>query len=136
MVPALIWKRGIATTIDFHLLAGVCAIGALAGGPSFRGRDLVVVTVAIYAAISVMQALWGRTPGKLLCGLVVVSRSGGRPSWWASFTCNTWLLFGVVPVVGGVVEVLVVGALLITMHRDPAHRGFHDVFSETATVQG
>lgn len=129
MVPALIWKRGIATTIDFHLLAGVCAIGALAGGPSFRGRDLVVVTVAIYAAISVMQALWGRTPGKLLCGLVVVSRSRGRPSWWASFTRNTWLLFGVV-------EVLVVGALLITMHRDPAHRGFHDVFSETATVQG
>lgn len=66
---------------------------------------------------------------------MVVSRSGGRPSWWASFTRNAWLLLGVVPVVGGVVEVLVVGALVVTMHRDPAHRGFHDAFTETATVK-
>lgn len=64
MVPSLIWKRGIATTIDFLLLAGICGVGAMVGGPSFRGRDLAVVTVAIYAAISVMQALWGRTPGR------------------------------------------------------------------------
>ncbi|WP_442873691.1 RDD family protein [Corynebacterium sp. SCR221107] len=136
MVPSLIWKRGIATTIDYFLLAGVFAVGALFGGPSFHGRDLVVVTAAIYAAIAIMQALWGKTPGKLLCGLSVVSRNGGVPSWWASFTRNAWILFGAVPVIGEVVEVLVVSVLLVTMHRDSSHRGLHDVFTETATVKG
>ncbi|QMV86189.1 RDD family protein [Corynebacterium hindlerae] len=126
----------MATTIDYFLFAGVCAVTTLFRGASFRGRDLVVVTVAIYVAIAVMQALWGKTPGKYLCGLSVVSRTGGRPSLWASFTRNAWMLCGVVPVIGGVLELLVVSFLLVTVHRDSLSRGVHDVFTETATVKG
>lgn len=136
MVPSLIWKRGIATTIDYFLLAGVCAVGALAGGLSFQGRGLVVVNVAIYASIAMMQALWGKTPGKILCGISVCNFNGGLPGCWASFTRNAWMLFGVVPVIGGAMELLVVCVLLVTMHRDSSRRGFHDVFTETVTVKG
>lgn len=82
--------RLLAMIID-NLLAAILAIAFAVNLPGLgdvsRGMILIVVYLLYYLA---PEALWGRTLGKLACGLVV-RRSDGLPCGWKGALIRTIL---------------------------------------------
>ena len=106
VVPVLAsgWRRIAAWAVDAAgalTWAGVLAAGAwpqqdhptlarLAhGGPAADAVGFIVLIAPVTAALSWAEHRWGRTPGKALMGLHVMSRTGGRaPSLTQALTRN------------------------------------------------
>ena len=42
----------------------------------------VTFMCTMFVYFTVMELLWCRTAGKMLCGLRVVDLAGGQPAWW------------------------------------------------------
>lgn len=69
LIAAFIWGRPVGEVLDL--------LGILQG----KGDVLPLLTAAgiLIATSAICEAIWGRTPGKLILGCRVVSRSGGPP---------------------------------------------------------
>ncbi len=91
VVTAPWWTRGLAYVLDACALAPVvlvvlwaCGFSALGierldGGPLLLATLLTDLTIMTYAAVC--EGLWGRTLGKRLLGLHVLTEEGGRIGW-------------------------------------------------------
>lgn len=93
------------------------------------------ITAALWLAYhAVMEAGEGATLGKKMLGLQVIATSGGTPSAGAAATRNVWILFGLVPFLGGVAQLLAVIVITVTIAGSDTHRGKHDEIAGTAVV--
>jgi uncharacterized RDD family membrane protein YckC len=87
----LLIRRWIATWIDFAVLAAgllvlLFAPSTLAGGPNRASQAAIYLTMVVglvfpFAYYIISEALWGRTLGKLVCGIVVVGSDGQKPGF-------------------------------------------------------
>jgi len=76
------WQRGGAHLFDFLLVwLGVRAMYTLAGQPLTTTGLVVAVFLLELFYFAVCETRSGRTLGKRLFGLIVVSRNGGYPNW-------------------------------------------------------
>ena len=138
--------------------AGTASLGARIGA-----RLLDVLLIAVPAAIvlwlvgigrdgggwigsAVFSVLWfgyfvwfesnrGATIGKRLLNLRVVVADGSNPPVEATAKRNLWMLFGLVPIVGGLIWFVAVIVIIVTIASDDANRGFHDNFAGTAVMR-
>ncbi len=85
------WRRLFTYLIDYFCFLLICmalgmAVGLLFGREGLlamnrMGLWIQVIAFAIMISYYVFfEGLWGRTPGKWICGTVVVNEDGGRPS--------------------------------------------------------
>ncbi len=135
------WRRLGAALIDGILLSipiGIIFASTWHIDPATdrlvtSGRwSLVVVGLltAVYQVVGV--AVWGRTVGKLVTGIRVVSAKDlSRPGWvralirWGIFWVVGWI-----PFVGGLLSLVFLLPLLWTMKR----QGVHDMAADTLVV--
>ena len=133
--------RLVARAVDFFLVLVVVAVGSLIPGTSETSTatavsfSLVAIGVSIYEAC--LLRWWGRTPGKALFGLSVMTTNGQRVPLWRGVlrAAIVWvgiMLGGVVtrpagPVILAVALASMVGPMLV---RDD-HRGLHDLITGT-----
>lgn len=103
------------------------------------------VTALSWLAYHVLaESLFATTVGKRLVGLRVgdVDRSNmgagtgdiERPSVGAATLRNVWILFGLVPLIGGLALLVATVGIAITILRDDRHRGLHDRLAGTTVV--
>lgn len=120
------------------LFAGGLAVFGVSGHEAIRrtsprGTALAVgLAVAVGAYEVVGIAVWGRTLGKLVAGTQVTATDGTMPGW--SRSLRRWALptvFGFVPSIGALVNVVVYGPIVI----DPDRRGLHDRVAETVVLR-
>lgn len=71
------------------------------------------------------------TLGKRIVGLRVVGVDGRRPSVTAAGLRNMWILFGLVPWVGGLALLAAIVVIAVTIARSTDHRGQHDRLAGT-----
>jgi uncharacterized RDD family membrane protein YckC len=97
------------------------------GGPRF----LVTLgwTLVIIAYFALMESACGQTVGKMAIGLETQGPDGNKPSLEMAINRNLWNAFGVVPVVGGMLELGVVISIVITIGRSATRTGWHDRFA-------
>lgn len=76
----------------------------------------------------------GATLGKKLLNIRVVAADGTPPSMEAAAKRNIWMLFGLVPIIGGIAGFIAVIVIAVTINSQPANRGKHDEFADTAVM--
>lgn len=96
-------RRVLATLVDTvvltivgGLLAGLF-IGVLAGGDEespLAGVAGLLILVFFFAYYIVMEARWGQTVGKMLCGIQVIREDTGRPPGFGGAAIRTVLRVG------------------------------------------
>ncbi|WMJ70908.1 RDD family protein [Stenotrophomonas sp. 24(2023)] len=83
--------RALAWLIDLGIRAGVLVVMAMPLallGEFGCGLHLALMFLVFWAYPIVLEAAWGRTPGKRVLGLRVLSRDGAPVGWMAAITRN------------------------------------------------
>jgi uncharacterized RDD family membrane protein YckC len=80
------------------------------------------------------EAHGGGTLGKRLMHLRVRLADGRDPHFSATATRNLWLLFGLIPWVGGLLQLAAIVLIAVTIATEERHRGRHDHLAGTVVV--
>jgi uncharacterized RDD family membrane protein YckC len=94
-----------------------------------------VMSLLWFGYFVLMESNRGATVGKGLLNLRVVGADGQPPSIEQAAKRNIWMLFGLIPLIGGLIGFVAVIAIIITISTNPANRGYHDQFAETAVMR-
>lgn len=99
---SIVVRRWGATWIDFLVLIGLVA-ACFALPDTIQGACVVAASLAVVAYFPMLEHVFGRTLGKLVCRVRVVNAAGGRPSWAQTIVRTLLRLLEVNPVLlGGV----------------------------------
>lgn len=125
--PAGLGVRFVARVVD-SLIVGVALFAILA---SMGKSDNLAVTIAAtalagFAYFVACEALFGATPGKMLLGIRVHGPSSDTPTVMQAAVRNLFMIVGVVPYVGGVVDLVLRIVIAVTVHNDASRQGIHD----------
>jgi uncharacterized RDD family membrane protein YckC len=137
--------RFLARLIDFVLLwfvfvviivpiVVVAMFGGSFGG-AFGGLNLGgIVAGIVWAAIVVgyfalMESSRGQTVGKMLMKLETQGPDGENPSLEMAVKRNIWMALGIIPVIGGLIELGAAGYIGVTISQSPTNTGWHDTFA-------
>jgi uncharacterized RDD family membrane protein YckC len=139
-VSATLGVRIGARLLD-TLLVGIPAtivLAILGLGTGFGMRGWIgnaIVSLLWFGYFVWFESNRGATLGKRLLNLRVVAVDGGLPSMEAAAKRNVWMLFGLIPVVGGLLWVVAVIVITITISSNADNRGYHDTFAGTAVTR-
>lgn len=144
LVPVGPWPRFAARIIDGlvlfipnALLAAVLSDGTTAGFGGVGSEDIVYLiasTLLGFAYAVWLESSRGQTVGKMALGFKVVGPDGRVPTADVAMRRNAWLLFGIIPVLGGVLSFVAAIAIGVTIANDPFKRGTHDNFAGGSAV--
>jgi uncharacterized RDD family membrane protein YckC len=120
-------KADVAKRLSADIVDGFLVMSAL-GLYRSSGAVLFVITGAAYLLLR--DALWGRSVGKLFCGLVVIHVESGLPcGLWGSINRNLLLLLPGANITAAFLETA-------TIVRDPQGQRLGDRFAQTQVVEG
>lgn len=131
-------RRLAGAVIDWAILTAWSVLADRAGAPTWA----IVATLGLYIVIA--TALFGRTLGKLVVGIMVIGHRTGRVPGWLRSTLR-WLVVSWFSVVVVVVHGLPVGveigayAVMVATYApilwDRESRGWHDRAADTVVVR-
>lgn len=137
---ATLGVRFAARLLD-GLLVGIPAaivltiFGLNAGGLGLSGWIGSAITSILWFGYFVyFESSTGSTVGKRLLKVRVVAPDGTPPSMEAAAKRNVWMLFGLVPFVGALVQFIAVIVIAVTISGNEFNRGKHDEFADTGVV--
>lgn len=134
--PAGLGSRAMALTVDLLIQAAIVTavlVGTLLVGDAAAGWVAVVIalftiTAVVFGYPMLFEALWrGRTPGKALFGLRVVTRAGAPPAWREAAIRSVMLLVDLILTTASA------GVLSILFTRDARRLG--DLAAGTLVVR-
>lgn len=145
LVPVGPWPRLGARIVDGlvllipNLLIGAVVSDGSGGGPAGIGGDgdiayLILTTLLGFAYAVWLEASRGQTVGKMAVGIKVIGPDGRVPATDVALRRNAWLLFGLVPIIGGILSFVAAVAIGVTIANDPFKRGTHDNFAGGSAV--
>jgi uncharacterized RDD family membrane protein YckC len=131
LAPAGFWRRAFALAIDAALVWLLLFVGDLLARPLVRfglvarAFDLTFDLVVPAAYFVLLHGTWGRTAGKALAGVLVLTVSG-EPLGYARALLRhvAWLLS---------VLLLLIGFLMVAARSDK--RALHDLIAGTRVVR-
>lgn len=129
-----------ARLLDVLLIAIPASIVLALVGLGVGGISDSWATSAVFSVLWFGYFVWfesnrGATVGKRLLNLRVVVADGSNPPVEATAKRNLWMLFGLIPFVGGLLAFVAVIVIIVTIASDDANRGFHDNFAGTAVMR-
>lgn len=80
------------------------------------------------------ESTTGATLGKKLVNIRVVAADGNPPSTEAAAKRNVWMLFGLVPILGGIAQFVAVIIIAVTISSNEFNRGKHDEYAGTGVM--
>jgi uncharacterized RDD family membrane protein YckC len=123
--------------IPASIVLGLVGLGAGAGG-MFGLRNWLwnaIVSILWFGYFVLMESNQGATIGKRLLNLRVVTADGSNPAMDVAAKRNIWMLFGLVPFLGGLIGFVAVIVIMVTIASDADNRGYHDQFAGTAVMR-
>ena len=115
-------KRLSAVIVDGFLVMSLLGL--------YQSSGSVLFVIAGAAYLLLRDALWGRSVGKLFCGLVVIHVESGLPCGpWGSVNRNLLLLLPGANIAAAFLETA-------TIVRDPQGQRLGDRFAQTQVVEG
>jgi uncharacterized RDD family membrane protein YckC len=130
-----------ARIVDFVLvgipaliLLGLLGLGGMGfGTDSWLGS--AILSVLWFGYFVWFESNNGATVGKKLLNLRVVVADGSHPSLEVAAKRNVWMLFGLIPWIGGLISFIAVIVIIVTISSSPESRGKHDEFAGTAVMR-
>jgi len=125
-------------SILIGIVGGV--IGSLAGIDITGGVGATflfsLITIILWFIVRVgSEVAWGGSPGKRILGMKVVGPTGERLDAQASLKRNAWYAAGIIPAVGGLVQLGLGIWIGVGISGDPQKRSYFDKFSDAAVVR-
>jgi uncharacterized RDD family membrane protein YckC len=116
------------------ILLGILGLGGMGfGGDTWLGS--AIISLLWFGYFVWFESNNGATVGKKLLNLRVVVADGSHPSMEAAAKRNVWMLFGLIPFVGGLLSLIAVIVIIVTISSNPDSRGKHDEFAGTAVMR-
>jgi len=145
LVPVGPWPRlgariidGLVLFIPNLVLAAVLTDGGGTGFAGVAGEDdivyLLITTLLGFGYAVWLEASRGQTVGKMAVGIKVIGPDGRVPATDVAAKRNVWLLFSLVPILGGLLSFIAAVAIGVTINNDPFKRGTHDNFAGGSAV--
>src|ERR1051326_1188534 len=125
----IVMSRAKATGVDFVLLFVAMGVAGAHDNPREFTAAVSLCLAVCGAYYLIMEAIFGRTVGKFIHGLVIVSDDGGKPTLGAVFLRTLTRLLEVNPILFGAVP-----AGLIA-NFSPSHRRLGDLLAGTVVVK-
>jgi uncharacterized RDD family membrane protein YckC len=124
------------------LVVPAILVGAIVGGGSFamgQASGRAFIAGVITTAIGLGYYAWfesnrGQTPGKMAMGLRVHGPSGGNPTFEEALKRNLFQALGIVPILGGIAELVIAIVIATSISSDPRGQGPHDRFAGGTVV--
>lgn len=108
-------------------LGDVGAMDAFTGGMGVRAWVATLLATAINVGyFAYLESSRGQTFGKQLLNIRVVGPGGGNPTMEQALKRNLWLAAGLIPIVGGLIELGLVIWIIVTITNGADKRGVHD----------
>lgn len=131
-------SRLVARFVD-GLLVGIVVfiVVAILPGVSVGGYvSNLLSSIAGFAYFVYFESTTGQTLLKKAMNLKVVGADGASPvSMEVAAKRNSWMLLGLIPLIGGVLGLVAVIAIMVTIATDERNRGLHDQFADSSVVQ-
>ncbi|GGI06338.1 RDD family protein [Egicoccus halophilus] len=144
--PAFAGTAGLGARIGARLLdvlivgipAGIVLglfglLGVAPGGDTWIGN--AVFSLLWFGYFVFLESNQGATLGKRLLNLRVVVASGANPPVDVAAKRNAWMLFGLIPLLGGPLSVIATIAIIVTIGANDHNRGVHDNVAGTAVMR-
>ena len=139
------WPRLGARIIDWlvllipsFLIGLVVGVGAspLSGGAVDAAGFLagIITTLLGFGYYVWLETTRGQTVGKMALSYRVVGPDGGLPTTEQSMRRNAWLLLAIIPILGGLAQLVIAIIIGVTISSDPFNRGWHDNFAGGTAV--
>jgi uncharacterized RDD family membrane protein YckC len=101
-----------------------------------RGWLANAVTTGLWFGYYVlMESNQGATLGKRILNLRVVVADGTNPPVDVATKRNVWMLFGLIPWIGGLIGFVAVIVIMVTISSNADNLGYHDQFAGTAVMR-
>jgi uncharacterized RDD family membrane protein YckC len=124
----------LLVAIPAGILLSILGLGGLGfGGDTWLGS--AIISLLWFGYFVWFESNSGATVGKKLLNLRVVVADGSHPSMEAAAKRNVWMLFGLIPFVGGLISLIAVIVIIVTISSNPDSRGKHDEFAGTAVMR-
>ena len=115
----------------------MAAVPATFGAPTVSGDSSpgIFTTLLVYGYYVYLEMTKGQTVGKMALSFKV-----DRPRWRAAHAgrrpcaATPRLLLGIVPILGGLAQFVIVIVIAVTISNDPFNRGWHDNFAGGTAV--
>jgi uncharacterized RDD family membrane protein YckC len=117
------------------------ALGSLIGvyPPSTETGDVLMtsalVLVVWFIARVGSDVTWGGTPGKRILKMKVVTPAGDPVDAMASLKRNLWVITQIIPIIGGLVQLVIGIVIMFSIDKDPQKQSFNDKFSGTKVIR-
>lgn len=149
--PADLGPRVLARLIDSVLLwvvlfvvivpimIATSILGSFGGafGGSFSIGSLIfgiLMAAIIIGYFAVMESQRGQTVGKMALGLKTVGPDGKNPTLEEAAKRSGWYALGIVPIIGGLLELGAAIYIMVTINQSPTKQGWHDKFAGGTSV--
>lgn len=105
----IVGRRWLAAWIDGALNFGILLLADFSLGNSLYQQTLGVWLALVFAYYPIFEVLLGRTPGKMIAGIVVVNEKGSYPTIVQSITRTVFRIVEINPILfGGLIAGIVV----------------------------
>lgn len=125
----------LIVAIPASILLGILGFGTYGMFDTGSWVGSAITSVLWFAYFVFMESSRGATIGKQVLNLKVISASGAPPSTEEAAKRNIWMLFGLVPLIGGIASLVAVIVIMVTISSDQHNRGYHDTFAGTAVMR-
>jgi uncharacterized RDD family membrane protein YckC len=121
--------------IPASIVLSIFGIGTFGGldGDSWLGG--AITSLLWFGYFVFLESNRGATLGKQILNLKVIEADGSYPSTESAAKRNVWMLFGLIPWLGGLLSLVAVIVIMVTISSDNHNRGYHDTFAGTAVMR-
>jgi uncharacterized RDD family membrane protein YckC len=120
---------GLPLTILFAIIG--MGTGGLGLENWLGGAIFTLLWLGYYAYF---ESTTGATLGKKLVNIRVVAANGTSPSMEAAVKRNAWMLLGLLPFVGWLLQLIAVIVIAVTISSNEYNRGKHDEIADTGVM--
>jgi uncharacterized RDD family membrane protein YckC len=133
----LLWA--VIFIIIVPLMIAMSILGSMGGafGGSFSIGSLIfgiIMAAIIVGYFAVMESQRGQTVGKMALGLKTVGPDGKNPTLEEAAKRSAWYALGIVPIIGGLLELAAAIYIMVTINQSPTKQGWHDKFAGGTSV--
>lgn len=135
LIDGLIWGVPLALITFFAVVNRTTdAAGRMKFHFPFWWTPVALLFGILYQVVPI--ALWGQTLGKHLTKVRVVSAQDlTKPGWWRAIRrWGIYVLVGLIPIVGGVLNMLLLVIGLVLLWTDNRRQTIHDKVADTIVV--
>ena len=125
----------LIVAIPASIVLGIIGLGVFGGFGTGSWLGSAITSLLWFGYFVFFESNRGATIGKQLLNLKVIDANGAPPSFEVAARRNVWMLFGLIPWIGGLLSFIALIVIMVTISSDAHNRGYHDTFAGTAVMR-